>query len=74
MCWYERIYYPRCHHTETPLVRYCHFARNDPGHQCFGAWNYQREYEQLDSECNDCTRRRTNLVRENGLRWRNHTY
>ncbi|CAI6228322.1 unnamed protein product [Periconia digitata] len=57
MCLYERIHFPLCRHTETRLVQYCHFARNDPGHQCFGAWRYLKDYEQTESACDECTKR-----------------
>ena len=35
MCNWEDIIYP-CGHEETRRMSYCHFARNDPWHNCFG--------------------------------------
>lgn len=55
MCFYEKINF-RCSHTEYRLVQHCHFARNDPGHQCFGAWNLKREWNQSEANCTNCTR------------------
>ena len=60
MCFYEKITFP-CNHTEYRLASYCHFARNDPGHQCFGAWNIRREWKQSQTNCADCTRQQAYL-------------
>ncbi|CZT49439.1 uncharacterized protein RSE6_10289 [Rhynchosporium secalis] len=35
MCDYEDFKFT-CNHTSTKLLSYCHFARTDPYHQCFG--------------------------------------
>jgi hypothetical protein len=55
MCYYEKITFVTCGHQEKRLTQYCHFARNDPGHQCFGAWRWSREWEQFDTKCGRCT-------------------
>ncbi|KAF1943023.1 hypothetical protein EJ02DRAFT_344259 [Clathrospora elynae] len=55
MCYYEKIHFP-CTHTEHRLIQHCHFARNDPGHQCFGAWNIKREWQQRETDCDNCIR------------------
>ncbi|KAB8437346.1 hypothetical protein FH972_025026 [Carpinus fangiana] len=34
MCQYEETTF-RCGHRLRRLTKYCHFARNDPNHQCF---------------------------------------
>ncbi|KAF1846554.1 uncharacterized protein K460DRAFT_367308 [Cucurbitaria berberidis CBS 394.84] len=51
MCYYERINCGKCRITEHRLIQHCHFARNDPGHQCFGAWNIKRE---RTHDCDSC--------------------
>ncbi|PSS27579.1 hypothetical protein M430DRAFT_32262 [Amorphotheca resinae ATCC 22711] len=35
MCDYEEFHYA-CGHVTSQLLSYCHFARCDPYHQCFG--------------------------------------
>jgi hypothetical protein len=35
MCDHETFRFT-CGHSLTQLLSYCHFARNDPYHQCFG--------------------------------------
>ncbi|KAF1838062.1 hypothetical protein BDW02DRAFT_482161, partial [Decorospora gaudefroyi] len=54
---YEEITFS-CGDTEHHLMQHCHFARNDPGHQCFGAWNLKRKWRQPASECEDCIRKK----------------
>jgi hypothetical protein len=58
MCAYDLIYHVPCGHTERRLKKYCHFARNDPGHQCFGAWTIKDRWEQPRYECENCTKHR----------------
>ncbi|KAK3063496.1 hypothetical protein LTS18_015064 [Coniosporium uncinatum] len=53
MCSYEKVTY-RCGHEKRRLIKYCHFARNDPGHQCFGAWSDKRAWKQPREDCVDC--------------------
>ena len=55
MCFYEKIKFP-CGHAEHRLMQHCHFARNDPGHQCFGAWNIRRTWDQQETNCTNCVR------------------
>jgi hypothetical protein len=56
MCYYEKISFT-CNHFEKRLIQHCHFARNDPNHQCFGAWNYKRERDDPSGRaCEDCIR------------------
>ncbi|KAF8253347.1 hypothetical protein K440DRAFT_625392 [Wilcoxina mikolae CBS 423.85] len=43
MCSFEKITYKACAHISRRLVGYCHFARNDPFHQCFGVQTVKRE-------------------------------
>lgn len=61
MCFYEKTTF-LCGHVQRRLMKHCHFARNDPGHQCFGAWNDKREWNQLEVNCADCTRRQVYLT------------
>ena len=53
MCYYERIHF-KCGHIKTRLFQHCHFARNDLNHQCFGAWNIKREWENHQLVCDNC--------------------
>ncbi|KAF2661075.1 hypothetical protein K491DRAFT_587967 [Lophiostoma macrostomum CBS 122681] len=66
MCYYEKTHFDACGHDTFRLMQHCHFARNDPGHQCFGAWNVKREHLQSRVECKDCTARRAAL-KTNGV-------
>jgi hypothetical protein len=66
MCYYEEIHFVSCGHKEKRLQKYCHFARNDPGHQCFGAWNIRQAWEQHETECENCAKHRQYL-QANGL-------
>ncbi|KAF2866323.1 hypothetical protein BDV95DRAFT_505138 [Massariosphaeria phaeospora] len=66
MCYYEKVNYVACGHEGKRLIQYCHFARNDPLHQCFGAWSYKRELYQRDMECENCTNQRQ-ILKSNGL-------
>ncbi|KAF2202252.1 hypothetical protein GQ43DRAFT_392479 [Delitschia confertaspora ATCC 74209] len=59
MCQYENMIFP-CGHDTRRLIKHCHFARNDPNHQCFGAWTYKRIWERDDTEeCPLCPQNRT---------------
>ncbi|KAG0133715.1 hypothetical protein HOY82DRAFT_256839 [Tuber indicum] len=56
MCNLEKISYSSCGHDELRLIAYCHFARNDPFHQCFGVQTVKRE-RTVDSErCSECSK------------------
>ncbi|KAI4846662.1 hypothetical protein E4T44_04936 [Aureobasidium sp. EXF-8845] len=50
MCQYENIHYG-CGHAARRLIKHCHFARNDPNHQCFGAWSVKREWSNPTEYC-----------------------
>ncbi|KAF9739446.1 hypothetical protein PMIN01_02080 [Paraphaeosphaeria minitans] len=54
MCYFEKIHFVPCGHNDIRLIQHCHFARNDPNHQCFGSWNIKREWEQHESKCQKC--------------------
>ncbi|KAB5572687.1 hypothetical protein GE09DRAFT_1217237 [Coniochaeta sp. 2T2.1] len=42
-----------CGHNTFRLKAYCHFARNDPNHQCFGVKQLRESYEQYQ-KCESC--------------------
>ncbi|KAM0722972.1 hypothetical protein Q7P37_001170 [Cladosporium fusiforme] len=41
-------------HSGRRLIKHCHFARNDPKHQCFGAWSVKREWISANQVCQAC--------------------
>ncbi|KAK3945927.1 hypothetical protein QBC46DRAFT_336095 [Diplogelasinospora grovesii] len=52
MCDYEEFIFT-CTHSTVRLKSYCHFARNDPNHQCFGVKKLRNVWDQ-DFECERC--------------------
>jgi len=52
MCDYEEFLFD-CGHSHQRLKSYCHFARNDPNHQCFGVKKLRDVWEQ-QTVCDDC--------------------
>lgn len=50
---YEVIHF-HCGHAGRRLIKHCHFARNDPNHQCFGAWSIKREWISANQLCQAC--------------------
>ena len=53
MCDFKLITYT-CGHYEHRLASHCHFARNDPNHQCFGVSTCKKTYPQV-IKCYRCT-------------------
>jgi hypothetical protein len=54
MCDYNRFSYTCSpHHDRLELLSYCHFARNDPYHQCFGVKVVKNHYMKT-MPCEDC--------------------
>ncbi|SMQ46295.1 unnamed protein product [Zymoseptoria tritici ST99CH_3D7] len=53
MCQFEVIHF-QCGHSGRRLIKHCHFARNDPNHQCFGAWSIKREWISANQICREC--------------------
>ncbi|KAL8712226.1 MAG: hypothetical protein Q9220_003377 [cf. Caloplaca sp. 1 TL-2023] len=53
MCYFERITF-RCRHQVYRRFSYCHFARNDPVHACFGVKVVKREWTQGQEDCDEC--------------------
>ncbi|KAL2353093.1 hypothetical protein BJ546DRAFT_127192 [Cryomyces antarcticus] len=53
MCQYEAITF-RCGHTMRRLIKYCHYARNDPNHECLGAWSVARSFTMPNDDCPPC--------------------
>ncbi|KAJ6257257.1 hypothetical protein Dda_8146 [Drechslerella dactyloides] len=51
MCFYELRYHPACGHTAERLVRYCHGARTDPYHKCYGPKQRDREVTIENVKC-----------------------
>jgi hypothetical protein len=55
MCNFEKVTYTACAHVSRRLIGYCHFARNDPFHQCFGVQTLKRERMITDGQkCPGC--------------------
>ncbi len=52
MCDYEEFHF-NCGHDIIRLQSYCHFARNDPNHQCFGVKRLRNIWEQ-GRDCDNC--------------------
>lgn len=52
MCDYEEFHYT-CKHILQQLLSYCHFARCDPYHQCFGVRAVKQRWSQ-PFPCKDC--------------------
>ncbi|KAF2790680.1 hypothetical protein K505DRAFT_250649 [Melanomma pulvis-pyrius CBS 109.77] len=71
MCHYEIINFIRCGHQDKRLTRYCHFARNDPNHQCFSPWQIEREWDHPKIECDKCSDQKLKLRSlANGEDWK----
>jgi hypothetical protein len=55
MCdWEEFIFGCSCSYTKRKS--YCHFARNDPNHQCFGVQVLKKVWE-VPEMCDKCSQR-----------------
>ncbi|OLN85867.1 hypothetical protein CCHL11_05398 [Colletotrichum chlorophyti] len=52
MCDWEEFLFT-CNHSILRLKSYCHFARNDPNHQCFGVKVLRNSWRQ-NVPCDDC--------------------
>ncbi|KAF7542946.1 hypothetical protein G7Z17_g11148 [Cylindrodendrum hubeiense] len=52
MCDFEEFRFT-CDHYTVRLKSYCHFARNDPNHQCFGVKTLRNSWRQSGA-CEDC--------------------
>ncbi|KAM7204114.1 hypothetical protein V8F33_001749 [Rhypophila sp. PSN 637] len=57
MCDYEEFVFT-CAHSTIRLKSYCHFARNDPNHQCFGVKKLRNVWDQ-NYECESCRERKS---------------
>lgn len=53
MCQYEELTF-RCGHKVLRVCKYCHFARNDPLHQCMGSWSIKRRTTIPGEDCPTC--------------------
>ncbi|KAF6816262.1 hypothetical protein CSOJ01_03111 [Colletotrichum sojae] len=52
MCDFEEFLFT-CNHSIVRLKSYCHFARNDPNHQCFGVKVLRNSWQQ-NTPCDNC--------------------
>ncbi|WJG35323.1 uncharacterized protein FOBCDRAFT_223142 [Fusarium oxysporum Fo47] len=52
MCDWEEFLFA-CNHSTLRLKSYCHFARNDPNHQCFGVKVLRKSWRQC-VPCDNC--------------------
>ncbi len=52
MCNYEEFLF-ECGHTKVQLKSYCHFARNDPYHGCYGVKVLKDTWHQ-GKKCDPC--------------------
>ncbi|KAM7209198.1 hypothetical protein V8F20_000536 [Naviculisporaceae sp. PSN 640] len=57
MCDYEEFVFT-CTHSTIRLKSYCHFARNDPNHQCFGVKKLRNVWDQ-NYECENCREKKS---------------
>ncbi|KAL8810472.1 MAG: hypothetical protein Q9223_002406 [Gallowayella weberi] len=71
MCNFESITY-HCRHQIFRRYSYCHFARNDPVHACFGVKVLKREWNQDHEDCDDCIRQRERMMQQQQQRL--HSY
>ncbi|KAI1273779.1 hypothetical protein F5Y07DRAFT_402054 [Xylaria sp. FL0933] len=55
MCDYEEFLFV-CGHSVTRLKSHCHFARNDPNHQCFSVKVLKCSWYQQSTLCENCLR------------------
>ncbi|ROT37727.1 hypothetical protein SODALDRAFT_204286 [Sodiomyces alkalinus F11] len=55
MCDWEEFLFT-CSHSVVRLKSYCHFARNDPNHQCFGVKVLRKSWQQA-IPCEQCIAR-----------------
>ncbi|PHH90429.1 hypothetical protein CDD83_3666 [Cordyceps sp. RAO-2017] len=53
MCDWEEFLYS-CNHSVLRLKSYCHFARNEPDHQCYGVKVLRNSWQQ-GVLCEKCT-------------------
>ncbi|KAK8113631.1 uncharacterized protein PG998_001877 [Apiospora kogelbergensis] len=53
MCDYEEFIFD-CEHSVVRLKSHCHFARNDPNHECFGVKVLRHSWPQHGKLCDDC--------------------
>ena len=65
MCYFELITY-RCQHQIHRRCSYCHFARNDPAHACFGVRMLKRAWREEQEDCEECVRRRQTYQEQQG--------
>ncbi len=57
MCYFELVTY-QCRHQVHRRCSYCHFARNDENHSCFGVKVLKRDLQVYGEDCDGCVRHR----------------
>ena len=57
MCYFELVTY-HCQHQVHRRCSYCHFARNDQNHACFGVKVLRRTVPEPREDCDACVRHR----------------
>ena len=55
MCDYQEFLFI-CSHSVVKLKSHCHFARNDPNHQCFGVQVLKKVWD-VPEICDKCSQR-----------------
>ncbi|CAJ2502872.1 Uu.00g102660.m01.CDS01 [Anthostomella pinea] len=66
MCDWEEFLFV-CNHSTLRLKSYCHFARNDPNHQCLGVKVLRDSWYQDGQLCDNCMA--SGLRLRNGIIW-----
>ncbi|TRX88058.1 hypothetical protein FHL15_011060 [Xylaria flabelliformis] len=67
MCDFEEFVF-ECQHSVIKLKSRCHFARNDPNHQCFGVKMLRESWRQDGQLCDNCLANGYHI--QNGVIWR----
>ncbi|RYC61083.1 hypothetical protein CHU98_g5111 [Xylaria longipes] len=66
MCDFEEFVF-ECQHSVVKLKSHCHFARNDPNHQCFGVKMLRESWRQDGQLCDNCVAKGYRI--QNGVIW-----
>lgn len=63
MCDYEEFRF-ECGDSDVRLKSHCHFARNDPNHQCFSVKVLRKTWLQENQICDKCTGKGLVFIRD----------
>ncbi|KAI1081189.1 hypothetical protein F5B20DRAFT_537184 [Whalleya microplaca] len=66
MCDYDEFRF-ECNHSVCRLKSYCHSARNDPNHLCYGVKKLRESWLQTGQLCEMCMQKGFRIV--NGIIW-----